>query len=493
MHRKRRLLGVLTVGMTAMAVAAPAASAQAGTIFSVAGAGDSVFGAPRSATGDGGPATDARLTLPTDVAPLPGGGYLIADAANARIRRVSRTGRITTVAGTGRLGSTGDGGPARSATFRAPTTVAVQADGGYLIGDSLANRIRRVSPGGTITTVAGTGRLGFAGDGGPAVAARIAVPGRIAPLADGGFVFADTANHRIRAVDADGVILTIAGSGPSGERGGGFRGDGGPATSARLNSPVGVAISPLGILIADTSNNRIRLVTEEGLIGTVAGSGAPGQQGAAFGGDGRAAIGARLALPEDVEPSGAGGFYVVDGFNGRIRLVTRAGRIRTVAGRGLPDDGAADPRSGGIGDGGPARRALMIPSSVERTPDGGLLLTDGFSNRVRFVRPVRTGRLALALVPLVRSGPKFSVGYVATQRARLRFDVLRGGRLVSRRSGQAGEPLRVRKLRPGRYTLRLIARTRDGQIATQTTTVTLTTGATRASAASTDVLVPLGP
>jgi len=134
----------------------------------------------------------------------------------------------------------------------------------------------------------------------------------------------------------------------------------------------------------------------------------------------------------------------------------------------------------------------MIPSSVERTADGGLLLTDSFSNRVRFVRPVRTRRLALALVPRVRSGPKFSVGYVATQRASLRFDVLRDGKLVSRRSGQAGEPLRIRSLRPGRYTLRLIARTQDGQIATGTTTVTLTSGGSRASAAAgTDTLVPL--
>jgi len=134
----------------------------------------------------------------------------------------------------------------------------------------------------------------------------------------------------------------------------------------------------------------------------------------------------------------------------------------------------------------------MIPSSVERTADGGLLLTDSFSNRVRFVRPVRTRRLALALVPRVRSGPKFSVGYVATQRASLRFDVLRDGKLVSRRRGQAGEPLRIRSLRPGRYTLRLIARTQDGQIATGTTTVTLTSGGSRASAAAgTDTLVPL--
>src|SRR5207244_3756281 len=186
-------------------------------------------------TGDGGPATAAKLNEPNGVAATADGGYLIADTSNHAIRQVSPTGTITTVAGTLTVsGSTGDGGPATAAKLNSPNGVAATADAGYLISDTNNHAIRRVSPPGTITTVAGTLTTpGSTGDGGPATAAKLYGPAGVAATADGGYLIADTGNHAIRRVSPAGRITTVAGalttSGPTG--------DGGPATPAQLNLP----------------------------------------------------------------------------------------------------------------------------------------------------------------------------------------------------------------------------------------------------------------
>ena len=251
---------LITTVLLAVLMAPAAALGSIGDIFTIAGGGTKDELRP-GFSGDGGPATDARLNVPFDVAVLPGGGYLIADTANRRIRRVSRLGRISTVAGTGRAGSSGDGGPARRATFRAPFAVAVTADGGFLVADEAASKIRLVSADGKISTVAGTGRRGFSGDGGPARRARMRSPGYITALTDGGFLFADSENHRIRRVTAAGIITTVVGSGPAGAERGGFAGDGGPALRARLDTPAAVDVTPGGaLLVADSFNNRVRRV-----------------------------------------------------------------------------------------------------------------------------------------------------------------------------------------------------------------------------------------
>jgi hypothetical protein len=212
-------------------------------------------------SGDGGAATAAALDLPVDVAATRDGGFLIADYGNNRIRRVSPGGTITTVAGTGAEGFSGDGGPATAARMGFPNGVSATADGGFLISDYEFNRVRRVSPNGTITTVAGSGGLGqggFAGDGGPATGARFDGISDAVEAPDGGLLIADTGNERIRRVAPDGTITTVAGS--LGYPGG-FSGDGGLATLAQLRGPSGVAVNTGGdILIADTSNNRVRLV-----------------------------------------------------------------------------------------------------------------------------------------------------------------------------------------------------------------------------------------
>ena len=180
--------------------------------------------------GDGGPATDAQLNGPVGVAVTADGGFLIADQNNAVVRKVSADGVITRVAGTtGTSGSGGDDGPATDAQLDTPTGVAVTADGGFLIADFANNRVRKVSAAGVITRVAGTGTSGSAGDDGPATDAQLNGPAGVAATADGGFLIADFFNSRVRKVSAAGVITRVAGTGTAGSFG-----DDGPATSAQL-------------------------------------------------------------------------------------------------------------------------------------------------------------------------------------------------------------------------------------------------------------------
>ncbi|MGA9371084.1 MAG: hypothetical protein WBV53_04485, partial [Solirubrobacterales bacterium] len=283
------LVARLVAGTAAMfLIAAAPALAASGVISTVAGTGFAGF------AGDGGSAFSARIDLPRAVSPLPDGGFLIADRENDRVRRVWPNLAITTVAGSGPTGASngafaGDGGPATSARLDFLHDAEPTPDGGFLISDTRNERIRDVSPGGTIETVAGSGPFGsfadgaFSGDGGPAGAARLDNPHGLAVNPDGSYLIADTDNNRVREVATDGTISTVAGSGPAGNGNGGFSGDGGPATSARLNRPFDVdPTADGGFLIADTGNKVIRRVAPDGTITTVAGI--PGAQG--FSGDG---------------------------------------------------------------------------------------------------------------------------------------------------------------------------------------------------------------
>jgi hypothetical protein len=260
-------------------------------------------------SGDGGPATQARLSAPTGVARTADGGFLIADANNNAIRRVAPDGTITTVAGTGAAGFSGDGGAATLATLRFPSDVAVTPDGGYLIADTDNQRIRKVL-GGTITTVAGTGGAGFNGDGSVATTS-LYKPGGVAPTADGGFLIADDFNRRVRKV-LGGQVTTVAGNGGTGSTG-----DGGPATAAEINVPVRVAVAQDGgYLIAERDGNRVRSVSAGGTISTVAGTGTAG-----FSGDGGPAAQAELYEPSGVSFTAAGDALIADVRNHRIRRI----------------------------------------------------------------------------------------------------------------------------------------------------------------------------
>jgi hypothetical protein len=230
----------------------------------VAGTGEQGFG------GDGGTATLALLNAPASVAVGADGTIYIADTGNQRVRAVAG-GQIQTVAGTGTKGFSGDGGDARLAMFNMPVALAVDASGGVLIADSSNHRLRRLAAG-VVTTVAGTGVQGFGGDGFAATAALMDTPAGVAVASDGRIFVADSHNHRIRVIALDGTIATFVGSGVRG-----FSGDGSAATRAALFLPRGVAVTPAGeVIFADSDNQRLRLVDAQGVITTIAGSGVQG-------------------------------------------------------------------------------------------------------------------------------------------------------------------------------------------------------------------------
>ena len=347
----------------------------AGVISTVAGTGRGGYG------GDGGPATAAQLGGPEGVAVDGAGNLYIADSDNHRIRKVDAGGVISTVAGREEIG---DGGAATGAQLYAPGGVAVDGYDNLYIADVDHNRIRKVDAGtGVISTVAGDGTEGFGGDGGAATAAQLRNPFGVAVDGAGNLYIADTFNHRIRRVNSAGAITTVAGYGPTGEGGGGFGGDGGPAAAARLSFPVGVAVDGAGNLyIADAFNHRIRRVNSAGAITTVAGYGPTGVGGGGYGGDGGPAAAARLSLPYGVAPDGAGNLYIADALNHRIRKVDAAGVISTVAGSGEGGFG-----EGGFGgDGGPAVAAqLSGPLGVALDGAGNLYIADADNHRIRKV------------------------------------------------------------------------------------------------------------
>jgi hypothetical protein len=300
--------------------------AATGVITTVAGGG--------ALTGDGVAATNASLTSVQDVVLDSAGNLFVCEAGRSRVRRVdAATGLIVTVAGSGIAGFSGDGGPATAAQLRFPRGIELDDSGNLLIADRVNHRVRRVSAAtGIITTVAGTGVSGFSGDGGAAVTARFAQPSDVAVLPGGDILVADTQNARIRVIRAStGAAQTVAGNGW--ER---FGGDGFPATSASLFQPGGLAQDAGGNLyIAETGSQRIRRVdAASGLITSVAGNGFGG-----FSGDGGPATGARLLFPRDVAVDAAGNLFIADASNDRVRRVDAAtGIITTVAGGGFVSD-----------------------------------------------------------------------------------------------------------------------------------------------------------
>ena len=347
-------------------------------ITTVAGSGVSGF------SGDGGPATMAAFWGPSGVAADKNNNLYIADNDNNRIRKVDAiTGIITTVAGNGSYAFAGDGGPAISASLKAPTGVAIDAGGNIYIADYYNQRIRKVDAlTGVITTIAGNGSVGFGGDGGPAVSANIWLPTGVAVDAGNNVYIADWANHRIRKVDAlTGVITTIAGNGVAG-----FSGDGSLAISAELNQPYGISLDAgRNLYIADYVNNRIRKVAAgTGIISTVAGSGNQG-----YNGDGLSGLSTNLTAPTGVTIDIFGNLYIADLSQRVLRMDAATGIITTIAGNGI---------QGFSGDGGPAASAQLSNSwGVFITGNGDLYIADLNNERVR--------KVALCFPPFISSLP----------------------------------------------------------------------------------------
>jgi uncharacterized protein (TIGR03437 family) len=349
-----------------------------GTISTIAG----------STFGDGAPAVFGRLNWPNAVAKDKNGNVYVADSFNNSVRKIAADGTITTLAGTGVSGYSGDGGSAVKAQLNKPSGVAVDASDGVYIADGWNFRVRKVATNGTITTIAGSGNCCNAwGDGGLATQAQLWNPQGLFVDTSGSLFIADCASNRIRKVDATGKITTVAGNGASGSAG-----DGGPATGAQLNCPVGVAVDPAGDLyIADTGNHRIRKVDNKGTITTLAGTGAYG-----YSGDGGSATGAQLNGPTGLAVGSAGDLYIADTNNGRIRVVNPAGVINLVAGN---DKGNWNYS----GDGGaPAHTSLGNPAGLFLDPSGNLYIADQTINNVRVL--IASGLQPILTVQSVHAG-----------------------------------------------------------------------------------------
>ena len=319
-----------------------------GVISVLAGTGTAGF------SGDGGVASSASLNLPYGLAVDLAGNVYVADLGNHRVRRIGPDGIIVTVAGNGQTGSGGDGGPAINAPLMTPRNLAVDAAGNLFIAEFDGHRVRKVTPDGRITTVAGTGIAGFRGDGGPATAAQLSYPAGLAVDRGGALYLADSQNQRIRKILAGGVIATVLG--------------GTPATS--LLTPTALALDTAGTIFVADQSNTVRAYTTGGAWSTVAGTGATG-----FAGDRGPAASASLAAAHDLAVDPYGALYLADGV--RIRKVSGNGVIQTVAGDGYLH---------AVGDGAGATSAqLSRPSALSLDAQGNLLIADTGTQRIRKV------------------------------------------------------------------------------------------------------------
>ncbi len=356
-----------------------AQTAPAYTISAIVGNGTAGF------SGDGSAALSAEVNFPSSMAMDKSGNLFIADSVNYRIRKVDTNGNISTIAGSGVAGNAGDGKAATAAQFGPPGGIAVDGSGNIYFSDTGNHTIRKVGTDGNISRFAGTGTLGFSGDTTPytvaagtaivlASNAQIAGPTGIAVDSKGNVYFSDTGNNRIRMVSVtDSSITTIAGDGT-----GNYYGDGANASYSEIYQPTGMAFDAAdNLYFADTSNHRVRrIAAADGKITTVAGFGIPGKAD-----NGGLAVNSLLHYPTSVTVDTSGNLYIADSINNRVRMVTTNGVIATIAG------GSALP--GNTGDGGPALAARMnFPCSVLVNPAAKVYVIDSQNTRIRLLTPI---------------------------------------------------------------------------------------------------------
>jgi uncharacterized protein (TIGR03437 family) len=375
-----RSLGMLALAGLAALVIPANCLAQGYTITTVAG------NQTTGNYGDGGPATSAFME-PYGVAVDSAGNLYIADLAFNVVRKVTPSGTISTVAGNAALGGgySGDGGPATSAQLRTPEGLALDSAGNLYVADTYSNRVRKVAANGTITTVAGGGSADFPpyGDGGLATQATLAQPAGVAMDTAGHLYIADYGDLAVRKVALDGTITTVAGGIYASIYG---VGDGNPATSASV-FPIAVAVDGAGnLFFADATHGRIRKVSTNGIISTLAGNGSAG-----YSGDGGPASSAGLGSPVGVAVDSAGNVYIADTNDDRVRMVSPGGTITTIAGNGSV---------GYSGDNGPATSAqLHWPYGIAVGTGGRIYFADALNGVVRMLTPT-----ASTSTPVISSG-----------------------------------------------------------------------------------------
>jgi sugar lactone lactonase YvrE len=386
---------------------------ETGLIENIAGTG------ARSYSGDGGPANMAALDLPSSVAVNAAGDIIISDQANYRLRLVDATGTIFTICGDGTPGYGGDGGPAEMAKLNSPRGQAAQPAGRIFIdrndqiyiADTANHVIRMVDGSGVITTIAGVGTAGYGGDGGPALQAQFNTPSDVVVDANGFIYVADTMNNRVRRIAPDGTVTTVAGNGTLG-----YAGDGGPADEAQLNRPYGVALSPDGdLFIADTHNHRIRRITavlppdfdpnagggfpevpiipcsnEVGTICTYAGTGQTG-----YSGEGSDRLRTVMYWPFDMEFTPFGRTYVLDWNNHRVREILRDDTVQTIVGTEDVGDGPFDLSDlmapGALG----LSVNLNHPTDLFEFPNGDLGIIAWHNHKIRVYDPTTQRTLVI--------------------------------------------------------------------------------------------------
>ncbi|GAA3185918.1 MULTISPECIES: RICIN domain-containing protein [Streptomyces] len=356
-----------------------------GKVSTVAGTGAAGY------SGDNGSALSARLNYPRGIAVDGEGTVYIADGANHRVRKVTADGTISTVAGSGTAGFSGDGGSATAARLRWPLGVAADGAGAVYIADCDNSRVRKVTADGTISTFAGTGTKGSAGDGGPAASAQLNRPYAVALDGEGAVYIADCDNHRVRKVAADGTITTVAGTGTAG-----FKGDDGLATAAQLNHPREVAVDSEGaVYIGDVDNQRVRKVAANGTITTIAGTGTAG-----FNGDTGPAAAAQVSSPLGLAVDCVDTLYLADHGNNRVRKIASAKLA------GLPDSGAVVSWAN-------VRSRLRMAVQRESTKDGAeihqSLATSRDGQRWRLVAAGQDNGDVLYTIENLRSGKVLEV------------------------------------------------------------------------------------
>ncbi len=320
-----------------------------------------------------GPATSVALSNPYGLVIDTLGNIFFADRNNHALRLIDTHGNLSTIAGTGKPGYNGDGKRAIKAKMDYPICVAFDNLGNLLFSDRYNNCIRKISPAqnGIITKIAGTGSAGYSGEGSAATDAQLNGPGGIVTDELGNLIFCDAHNHCIRKIASSGVIRTIAGTGVKG-----YSGDGGLAYKAELNEPYCIALSKGGDLyFTEYGNMRVRKIDKKGVISTIAGNGKKG-----FDGDDGPATLASLNNPTGITLDEWGNIYIADSENDRIRKIDRSGNIRTIAGNG---------KRGFSGDGGLAENAqLNSPTGIAFDRSGNLFISDLNNNRIRRITKV---------------------------------------------------------------------------------------------------------